>query len=93
MPDNKRRIKIKEVFSHPWALELEKEKKEEIRKKSNEEKEKEKAQINTSKELENIKALCKQSTQPVILSNINLNKIKFLNKKKLTLMIQISKVI
>ena len=72
-PDNKRRIKIREVFYHPWALQFEKEKKEEIRKKSNEDKEKEKEKnlLSTSKGLENVKILSKQSTQPIISSKLN----------------------
>ena len=64
-PDNRKRIKIREFFSHPWVIEMENEIKEEIRK--NSEKTINSSSTNASY---SIKGLSKNPTQPLISSII-----------------------
>jgi len=59
-PDNRKRIKVKEIFSHPWVIEMENEIKEDMRKNS------EKTLNSTSTAADSTKALMKHQSQPII---------------------------
>lgn len=64
-PDNRKRIKIREIFSHPWVLEMENEFKEDLRK--NSEKTINSNSTNTSS---SNKELSKIHTTPTIKTNL-----------------------
>jgi len=65
-PDNRKRIKIREIFSHPWVIEIENELKEEIRKNSVI------ADNSNSTNASNpSKSLTKNLTQPIIQSKFS----------------------
>ena len=64
-PDNRKRIKIREIFAHPWVLEMENETKDEMRKNIDENN-----ISNTPKANESSKVLTRNQTQPILTSNI-----------------------
>jgi TPP-dependent pyruvate/acetoin dehydrogenase alpha subunit len=65
-PDNRKRIKIREIFSHPWVIEIENELKEEIRKNSDIA-----DNSNSTNASHPIKSLTKNLTQPIIQSKFS----------------------
>ncbi len=61
--DNRKRIKIKEIFSHPWVIEMENTIKEDMRKDSEKT-----INSNSTNASESYKGLSKNATQPIISS-------------------------